>query len=144
MITDNSNNNFIRDTIIDNNSFQFKKYINKNKSSKSFNNFIGDIENDYMNSNNIKKIRRKKSKLSLHSESDQNESNNTNNKMIQVQSTEHINQKNTNHKRKNLFQLFKKTNIKRKKSINLSQINIKKNISTKKCILIILSHQNLF
>ena len=122
LVTDNSKNNFIRDAIFDNNLFQFKKYINKKKSSKSFNKTIGD--NDYMNNNNFKKFRKKISLLSLHSESDQNESNNTNNNMIQTKSTEHINQKNTVQKRKNLFQLFNKNNLKRKKSVNLYPINI--------------------
>jgi len=134
LVTDSSNNNFMKDTIVDNKSIHSKKYINKKKSSKSFNKIIGDKDNNYMNSSeqskkflrdNFKKISRKISLLSLHSGSDQNESNNTNNNMIHVKSSEHINQKgNSNQKKLSLFQLFKKSNMIRKKSVNLSTINI--------------------
>ena len=142
IITDNSNNIFMRDTIIDNKSIPSKRFINKKKSSKSFNKIIGDKDNNYMNSSeqsknylkeNLKRISRKISLLSLNSGSEQNESNNTNNKMIHVKSTEHISQKrNSNQKKMSLFQLFKITNIKRKKSVNISPINaIKKKFNQK-------------
>ena len=128
LITDNSNNNFIRNAIIDN-SFQFKKYINKQKSSKSFSKAIENKDNNYMNiseanknyfKDNDKKISRNVSLLSLHSGSEQNESNNTKNKLIHVNSSEHINQGNIDQKKMNLFQLFKKPSKIRKKSLNLS------------------------
>ena len=132
LITDNSNNNFIRDSLIDTKSINSKKYIDKKKSSKSFNKLIGDKDNDYINcsekskKNFNKKLSRKISLLSQHSVSDQNGSNKTNNKMIHVKSSEQINQRNIIQKKMSLFQLFKKTKIKKEKNINLSQINIKK------------------
>ena len=136
LITDNSNNNFMRDALIENKSIHSKKYIDKKKSSKSFNKIIGDNDYNinYMNSSeqskkylkeNYKRISRKISLLSLHSGSEQNESNNTNNNMINVKSIEHTYQKrNSNQKKVRLFQIFKKKNINRKKSQNLSPINI--------------------
>ena len=150
LITDNSNNNFMRDTIIDNYSIKPKKYINKQQSSKSFNKMIGEKNNDYMNSSekskknfkeNYKKLSRKISLLSLQSGSDQNESNNTNNNMMYVKSTEHINQRIINQKKLSLFKLFKNTNKKRQKSVKLSPISIIKkkfinNSISKKAVLI--------
>ena len=50
LVTGSSNNNFMKDTIVDNKSIHSKKYINKKKSSKSFNKIIGDKDNNYMNS----------------------------------------------------------------------------------------------
>ena len=139
LATDNSNNNFIRETIIDSKSILTKKYIDKKKSSKSFIKIIGDKNNDYMNSSekskkyfkeNYKKLSKKISLLSLHSESEQNESNNTNNNFFHVKSTGNINQRDIGQKKMNLLQLFKKN--KSKKSLNLSPINIiKKKINQK-------------
>jgi len=140
--TDNSNNIFIKDTKIDIKLFQSKKYIKKKKSSKSFNKIIGDKDDDYMTSSeksqkylkeNFIKRSRKISLLSPLSGSEQNESNNTNNYMIHSKNKEHINERNTNQKKMNLFQLIKKTDLKRKKSGNLSPLNIFKKEFNQKC-----------